>query len=214
MPVFGGPVKARVGDDVVEFNRYYLHFYLGKTLPVDVIACMKYVGSWRCGSEVLPKGTEWGRYTLSTDLEFGEYYQVSSAYMTYLGEYDLVNSSISLESGYVYVIVWDRLRYDQYANIICDNIVVITTQGPTAFYAVRDPVGKGGDNDERCDTLYADVYWWYSSAQKARVVKIRLDPSDVVETALAGLFMDPVTPLFGTFRKVYVWRADISAISL
>jgi len=214
MPVFGGPVKAKIEDNIVEFNRYYLHLYLDRTLPVDVIACTKYMGSWRCGSEVLPKGTEWGRYTLSTDLEFGEYYQVSSDYIEYLGEYDLVNSSISLESGYVYVVVWDRLRYDQFASIICGSIVVMTTQGPVAFYAVRDPIGRGGDNDERCNTLTADVGWWYSSTQKARVVKISLDPSDVVETAWAGLFMDPVTPLFGTFRKVYTWRADISAISL
>jgi len=214
MPVFGGPVRAKIGDDVVEFNKYYLHFYLDETLPVDVIACVKYVGSWRCGIEVIPRGTEWGRYTLSTDLEFGEYYQVSSAYMTYLGEYDLVNSSISLESGYVYVVVWDRLRYDQYADIICDDVVLITTQGPAAFYAVRDPIGNGGDNDYECNTLKANVGWWYSSAQKARVVRINADPSAVVETAWAGLFMDPVTPVFGTFRKVYMWRADISAISL
>ena len=214
MPVFGGPVKVKIGDDVVEFNKYYLHLYLDRTLPVDVIACVKYMGSWKCGSEVLPKGTEWGRYTLDTDLEFGEYHQVSSDYMTNLGEYDLVNTSISLESGYIYVIVWDRLRYDQYADINCDNVVSMTTRGPVAFYAVRDPIGKGGDNDDECGTLWADVYWWYSSTQKARVVRISLDPSSVVETALAGLFIDPATPVFGTFRKVYAWRADISAISL
>jgi len=213
MPAFGGPVKAKIGGNTVEFTKFYLVFYIGNPLPYDVIACTKYVDSWKCGYEVLPKGSSNDIYTLATDMNFS-YISISSSDMVYEGEFDIVNSSFQLtQTNAIYVVVWDRLSYTQRMSITCDGIVQMTTRGPVAFYAVRSRLNMGGSVDDPCTYLKAHPLDWYRSDQKARIVRVNVSPTSV-ELADVMLFLDPVTPLFGSRSKVYVWRADISALNL
>jgi hypothetical protein len=220
MPALGGPVKAKVSGEIVEFNRLHLTVAIARPLPFDAIACTLFGRTqlrWECSLTPITAGTS-GFTTVDARLNY-EYYDVIPAdRLQYIGGVDLVFDRFVPDPGYMYVIVWDRLSKDQSATLKCKvdgtYLGVMALYGPSAFYVTRDPL-SGADNDYACTELKASVSPYYFSDQTARVVRLNVsDYTPYIHKPDVALWTEGRGILPFTKHKVAIAALDISALNL
>lgn len=189
MPVFGGVAKVKIGSDTYLFDKLYVTLYLNKRLPVDSSVCTYFNGQWKCGSTLIPAGIS-GRqgeyYSAITLIDTGlDYYlaSVPSSEITVVAvhnsNYDPTKYLIRIDPGYLYVFVWENLDRDEAFYITCYSTTspyptsVMYIQGPTVFFAYRDPV-SGFDNggDGNCDEVSAEIATMHDASHAPSLLKI------------------------------------------
>lgn len=189
MPVFGGVAKVKIGSNTYLFDKLYVTLYLNKRLPVDSSVCTYFIGQWKCGSTLIPAGIS-GRqgeyYSAIPLIDTGlDYYltSVPSSEITVVAvhnsNYDPTKYPIRIDTGYLYVFVWENLDKDEAFYITCYSTTspyptsVMYIQGPTVFFAYRDPI-SGYDNggDGNCDEVFAEIITRHDASHAPSLLKI------------------------------------------
>jgi len=220
MPILGGPVKAKISGEVIEFNRFYLKIGIARPLPFDVIACTLFGRTqqrWACGLSPITAGTV-ASAVVDVRLNYEYYDTVPADNLEYIGNVDLVFDGFTPDPGYLYVVVWDRLSREQTAELACKingiYMITVTLYGPSAFYVIRDAL-SGVDNDYKCTRLTASVSPYYYSGQAARVVKLNVsDYTPYIHKPDVALWIEGKGILLFTKHKVAIAALDISALNL
>jgi len=202
VPIFGGVAKVKIGDDTYLFDRMYAVLYIARPLPVDAVVCTEFLGEWRCGSITIPAGT---RDRVGIDepgtplpvVDAGLNYslqQVPSSEIEVVAKrdpnYDPVWDAVSIEKGYLYTFIYDRLDHRQQLFLWCrdengrqtDDVYV---RGPTVFFVYYykvDNVENGGYGN--CAYLRASASPYYSSTQAPIVVRIPAAYITIIRIAL------------------------------
>jgi len=230
MPVFGGVAKVKIGTDTYLFDKVYASVWFGSPLPVDANVCTEYLGVWRCGSTSIPAGTldvvgeRWFGGAVPI-LDAGLNYalqSVPSSEITVVARrdssYDPVMNRVSIDRGYLYVFIYDRLNDDQDFMVYCLDENSYQTadtyiRGPTVFFAYYykvDGFENGGYGN--CAYVRASQYNYYSGSQAPIVLKI----SNVayITSVRIALFSYGRGILPGTRKEFLTTFVDLTSISL
>jgi len=230
MPVFSGVAKVKIGDDTYLFDKVYASLYLANPLPVDANVCTEYLGVWKCGVITIPAGTK-GRVgerwvggvvpVLDAGLNYS-LQSVPSSEITVVARrdsnYDPVWRDVAVETGYLYVFIYDKLKDDQDFEVYCKDEGGSQTadtyiRGPTAFFAYYHKV-DGYENGGAGNCAYVRAYQnnYYYSDQAPIVLKI----SNVayITPVRVALFSYGRGILPGTKKEFLTTFVDLTSVSL
>jgi len=229
MPVFGGVAKVNIGGTIYLFDKLYGDIQLNKPLPFNSSLCTYFNGQWKCGHTVIPKGTvgRQGEYNTGIPLiDTGLNYSlatVPSSEITVVAvhnsNYDPTKYSIKIDSGYLYVFIWENLDQNEAFYIECYSSTspyptsMMYTQGPTVFFAYHDQIsGYENGGTGNCDYVYAEVITTHNTSHAPSLLKIS-DVSYITPIGIA-LFADGRGILPGTRKDFLTAMVDITSVSL
>lgn len=210
MGVVSGAVKVNIGGTVYEYNRMFIAFYLSN--PLGVRACARL--RMTAGPMVFIirgdciDGDRKGQ--IGVDSPFALYSYVASYVrprnLSYIGDIDLVNSQLNLTYPFYYIVL-DRLTSSQRVELMVYDsrfgywYTAAYAFGPTVFmfYNEGEPAVK------------ISVYPWYSTAQKARILKSDAVP---LSTATFCLSPDGYSCIPTTVRTIRIIDADLTEVTL
>jgi len=210
MGVVSGAVKVNIGGNVYEYNRMFIAFYLSK--PLGVRACahlrktighIEFIITGDCidGDRNGYVGTD-SPFALHNYVALYEW----PKNLSYIGDIDLVNSQLSLTYPFYYIVL-DRLTSSQRVKLMVYDsrygywYTVAYAFGPTVFmfYNEGEPAVK------------ISVYPWYSTTQKARILKSDTPP---LSTAKFCLSPDGYSCIPTTVRTIRISDADLTEVTL
>ncbi|MEM0239786.1 MAG: hypothetical protein QXT00_09195 [Ignisphaera sp.] len=210
MGVVNGAVKVNIGGTVYEYNRVFIAFYLSNPLGVGACALLRRTVGYMVfiirGDCI--DGDRKGR--VGVDSPFALYNYVASyvqpTNLSYIGDIDLVNSQLDITYPFYYIVL-DRLTSSQRVELMVYDsrfgywYTVAYAFGPTVFmfYNEGEPAVK------------ISVYPWYSTAQKARILK-----SDAVPLSTAAFCLSPdgYSCIPATVRTIRIRDVDLTGITL
>ena len=229
MPVFGGVARVNVAGTLYLFDKLNVTLYLYKRLPVDSSVCTYFNGLWKCGSTLIPAGTS-GRQgiyyskipLIDTKLNYS-LATVPSSEITVVAvhdsNYDPTKYSVKIDPSYLYAFIWENLDRDEAFYITCYSSAspyptsVMYIQGPTVFFAYRDPI-SGYDNggSGNCDYVSAEVDTRHDAAHAPSLLKI----SNVayITPIKIALFAYGRGILPGTNKDFLTVMVDLTSVSL
>lgn len=210
MTVISGAVRVNIGGTVYEYNRMYIAFYIPRPLGIDAcVLIMRTVGHivYRLYGDCI-RGDQRGHIGIDVPFKAGyaAYYSIPSG-LSLLGEYDLVNSSLQLRHPYYYLVM-DRFKPSQRIDLMVYDsrygvwITAAHARGPTVLQFKND--GEGA--------VKIDVYPWYSSYQKVRVLYSNVPVIDTAAVCLSPMNSYACIP--GTVSRVQLFDADLTRITL
>jgi hypothetical protein len=229
MPVFGGVARVNIGNTSYLFNKLYVTLYLSKRLPVDSSVCTYFNGSWMCGSTVIPAGSSGslGLYyslipLIDTKLNYS-LVAVPSSEITVVAvhdsRYDPTRNSISIESGYLYMFIWENLDYNEAFYITCYSSTspyptsVMYLRGPAVFFAYRNQIdGYDNGGSGSCDYVSAEAVTRHDSSHAPSLIKI--SNAAYITPINIALFAGGRGILPGTKKDFLTAMVDITSVSL
>jgi len=229
VPVFGGVARVNIGGSLYLFDKLYIALYLFKRLPIDSSVCTYFNGSWMCGSTVIPAGTS-GRQGLyysaipliDTKLNYS-LATVPSSEITVVAvhnsSYDPTRHSIRIDSGYLYMFIWENLDRDEAFYITCYSSTspyptsAMYIQGPTVFFAYRNQI-SGYDNggSGNCDYVSAEADTRHDLSHAPSLIKI--SNAAYITPINIALFPGGRGILPGTKKNYLTAMIDITSVNL
>jgi hypothetical protein len=230
MPVFGGVAKVKIGTDTYLFDKVYASVWLGRPLPVDANVCTEYMGVWKCGSITIPAGTR----DVAGERWFGGAVPILDAGLNYSlqsvpsseitvvarrnSSYDPVWGDVAIETGYLYVFIYDLLGDGQDFEVYCKDENGRQTadtyiRGPTVFFAYYYQVsGYENGGYGNCAYVRMDTRNYYYSDQAPIVLKI--SNAAYITPIRVALFSYGRGILPGTKKEFLTTFVDLTSVSL
>lgn len=209
MGVVNGAVKVKIGDNTYEYSRMFVAFYLSNPLGIRACALLRkiigttvYIITGECISENQ-------RGQIGVESPFALYNYVASytqpSNLSYVGEIDLVNNELTITEP-IYYIILDRLTSSQ-------RVELLVRRGGGFYEAVAYAFGSTAfiflNEGESAVKISVDP--WYSSNQKARVLKSEVPP---LSTATFCLSPDNYSCIPTTVRTIRIRDVDLTAVTL
>jgi len=227
MPVFGGVAKVNIGGTIYTFDKLYATLFFDSSLTFDSVMCTYYNG-WKCGSTLIPKGTNGKIGWYFSDIPFVDtrlnytLTSVSSSQITVIADhdssYDPAGIKIPISPGYLYAFVWEKLTNNEALDVYCQDSSGNYTgymyiQGPTVFFAYHDPI-SGADNGGwgNCDYVTAEMVTQHDFTHSPSLLQI--SSTSYITTIPVALFASGRGILPGTRKQMITAMLDLSSVKL